>query len=82
MKSNFAASWMPFGFAVALSAISLVTYSVTAGSSAWVPAFIAFLPMVFFMGAQSHTRSRAQIDLLAGRVRQLEANFATDSQSA
>jgi hypothetical protein len=82
MKSNFAALWAPFGFAVALSAISLVTFSATAGSSAWVPAFVAFLPMVFYMGIQTHTRSRAQVELLEGRVRELETRLASGARSA
>ena len=81
MKSNFAALWLPFGFAVALSAISLVTFAATAGSSAWVPAFVAFMPMVFFLGVQTHTRSRAQIVSLEGRVRQLESSQSAGAKS-
>lgn len=82
MKPNFAALWMPFAFAVALSAISLVTFAVTAGSSAWVPAFVAFLPMVFFLGTQTHTRARAEIELLETRIRQLESRPATGARPA
>jgi hypothetical protein len=79
MKSNFAALWLPFAFAVGLSVISLVTYAVTAGSSAWVPAFVAFFPMVFFLGAQTHSRSGAQIQTLESRIRQLESRLPTDA---
>jgi hypothetical protein len=67
------APWVPFGFSVALSAISLVTYAVTGGSGAWIPAFVSFLPMAFFLAVASQHRARAQVEALETRVRDLEA---------
>jgi hypothetical protein len=62
MKPNRLSPWLPFGFSVVLSGISLVAYSGTGGSGGWIPAFLAF----------TH-QERAHIEALETRIRQLEA---------
>nr|CAA9288835.1 hypothetical protein AVDCRST_MAG63-4184 [uncultured Armatimonadetes bacterium] len=72
MKLTPIAVWLPFAFAVALSAISLVTWSALPNSGAWIPAFICFLPMTFFFAANAHLQTRAYAQALEARVRQME----------
>ncbi len=74
MKQNSHSSWLPFGFSVALCVISLVTYAATGGSGAWIPAFVSFLPLAFYLGVVSQNRADAEVVALEIRIRQLEAN--------
>lgn len=73
MKSNRLSLWLSFGFSVVLSAISLVAYSATGGSGAWIPAFLAFTPMSLFFGVLYQNRAHDHIEDLEVRLRELEA---------
>lgn len=76
MKQKPASVWLPFGFAAALSAISLIVMaigaSVAGGSHGGLITLAAFLPMAFFFSAVSHRQTREHVAALEERVRQLE----------
>lgn len=65
--------WLPSLFCAALSGICLVTYSVTAGSVAWVPAFLCFPPMAFLFSAFAHRTTRQRVTDLEAKLRQVES---------
>jgi hypothetical protein len=65
--------WVPFGFCVALSVICAVTHSATAGSSAWVPAFLAFLPMAFLYTGFAQSATRKRVAALEAQLRERAA---------
>jgi len=60
--------WLPFLFTAALSGICMVTHVVTAGSGAWVPAFLCFLPMSFLFSGFAQSRSHQRIAALEGQL--------------
>jgi hypothetical protein len=65
--------WVPFGFAAALSVICAVTHVATAGSSAWVPAFLGFLPMAFLYSGFAQSATRRRIAALEAQLQQRAA---------
>ncbi|MGL4551797.1 MAG: hypothetical protein ACRC33_11470 [Gemmataceae bacterium] len=72
MKSTPLTLWMPFGFALMLSAIVMGTFFATGSYEAGFPAFFCFLPLVTFFGIGSHARSQRQIQDLEARIERLE----------
>jgi hypothetical protein len=71
MKLTSLDHWAPFAFSAALSVIALVTYIATGLSGAWIPPFLCFLPMTFWLAAASARKTREQIKVLEARIREL-----------
>lgn len=76
MKRDCKGIGRSFAFAAALSAIVLVANIVgmfaTGVSDVGMSTFICFLPMAFWMADASHRQTRAYVDALEARIRQLE----------
>lgn len=68
MKSSKREVWLPFLFTVALSGICIVTHALTAGSAAWVPTFLCFLPMAFLFSGFAQNRSQKRIEALEAQL--------------
>ena len=66
--------WTPVAFSAGLSVISVVTYVASGLSGAWIPVFLCFLPMTFWLAAASHRQTREHIKELEARIEQLEAD--------
>jgi hypothetical protein len=60
--------WVPFGFCLALSVVCVVTHVATAGSAAWVHAFLCFLPMAFLFSAVSNYKTCQRVKALEVRL--------------
>jgi hypothetical protein len=71
--------WTPVAFSAALSVITMVTYVATRLSDAWIPTFVCFLPMTFWLAAASHRQTREHMKVLEARIQQLEADKAAAS---
>ena len=67
------ADWVPFVFALCLSALEFWANAQRREPSSYLVSFIAFIPMAFFFTGLALMRYRKRIEILEQRIAEIEA---------